>query len=71
MELVGELNLISPATGNPVREKQIADVTDPANPKPLVQVAGDQSPEDSVAQDPAAVPKAYRSVFIWQDGQAA
>ncbi len=47
------------------------DVTDPANPVPLVQVAGDQSPEGSVVQDPGEVPKSYHSVFIWQDGAKA
>lgn len=48
------------------------DVSDPANPKILVQGAGDQSPDDtSTNQDPNAVPNSAHSIFIWQDGAKA
>jgi hypothetical protein len=47
------------------------DVTDPANPKTLVQGAGDRSPEGSVVQDPAVAGNSYHSVFAWQDGPRA
>ncbi len=47
------------------------NVTDPANPVPLVQGAGDRSPEGSTTQNPMAVAKSYHSVFIWQDGPRA
>lgn len=47
------------------------DVTDPANPKTLVQVAGDRSPEGSTVQNPANAPNSYHSVFVWQDGSRA
>ena len=47
------------------------DVTDPANPKTLVQGAGDRSPEGSVVQDPAIAGNSYHSVFAWQDGPRA
>jgi hypothetical protein len=47
------------------------DVTDPANPVPLVQGAGDRSPEGSEVQDPGEVGKSYHSVFVWQDGPRA
>ena len=47
------------------------NVTDPENPVPLVQGAGDRSPEGSTVQNPALVAKSYHSVFIWQDGPRA
>lgn len=47
------------------------DVSDPANPQPLVQGAGDKSPDGSLAQDPSAVAKTTSSVFAWQDGARA
>ncbi len=47
------------------------NVTDPAHPVPLVQGAGDRSPESSEVQDPALVGKSYHSVFVWQDGPRA
>ncbi len=46
-------------------------MTDPENPVPLVQGAGDRSPEGSTVQNPALVAKSYHSVFIWQDGPRA
>jgi hypothetical protein len=54
------------------------DVSDPANPKILVQGAGDQSPDHDAGeafadttQDPAEVPNSAHSIFIWQDGPRA
>ncbi len=47
------------------------NVTDPAHPVPLVEGAGDRSPEGSEVQNPAQVAKSYHSVFIWQDGARA
>jgi hypothetical protein len=47
------------------------NVTDPANPVPLVQGAGDRSPEGSTVQNPAIPGNSYHSVFIWQDGPKA
>src|SRR6185503_13799699 len=58
------------------------DVSDPANPKILVQGAGDQSPDEPPAgedevgfadttQDPAEVPNSAHSIFIWQAGGSA
>src|SRR5215210_494031 len=55
------------------------DVSDPANPKPLVQGVGDQSPDEPPAgedeagfadttQDPTKVPNSAHSIFIWQQG---
>jgi hypothetical protein len=46
------------------------NVTDPANPQPLVMNAGDQSEEGSTVQDPSATPKSYHSVFVWEDRTA-
>jgi hypothetical protein len=58
------------------------DVSDPANPKILVQGVGDQSPDEpaggadeagfaDTTQDPAKVPNSAHSIFIWQDGGKA
>jgi len=47
------------------------NVTNPTNPVPLVQGAGDRSPEGSTVQNPALVGKSYHSVFMWQDGPRA
>jgi hypothetical protein len=55
------------------------DVSDPANPKILVQGVGDQSPAADpgeafapTAPDPAeGAPNSAHSVFIWQDGPRA
>ena len=49
------------------------DVTNPANPQPLVQLAGDRSPDGSLVQspNPAVLANSYHSVFVWQDGNQA
>ena len=58
------------------------DVSDPANPKVLVQGVGDQSPDEPPAgeeevgfadttQDPAKTPNSAHSIFVWQDGPNA
>lgn len=49
------------------------DVSDPKDPKVLVQIAGDKSPDGSLEQStaPAVRPKSYHSVFVWQDGPRA
>jgi len=48
------------------------NVTNPAVPVPLVQGAGDRSPESSETQNPlSTVSNAYHSVFVWQDGPRA
>ena len=54
------------------------DVSDPASPKPLVQGAGDRSPDRarnearaSTVQDPAQIANSTRSIFLWKDGAKA
>ena len=54
------------------------DVSDPADPKPLVQGFGDRSPDHApdepkapTTQDPTQMPNSAHSIFIWQDGQEA
>jgi len=47
------------------------DVSDPANPVPLVRGAGDRSADGSLVQDPTEMPNSTHSVFIWQDGAKA
>jgi hypothetical protein len=47
------------------------NVTDPTNPVPLAQGAGDRSPYSSETQDPSLVGNSYHSVFVWQDGPRA
>ena len=48
------------------------DVSDPANPRTLIQGAGDRSPDDtSLVQDPTRVANSAHSIFIWQDGPRA
>ena len=44
---------------------------EPGSPVPLVQGAGDRSPEGSTVQDPAIAANSYHSVFVWQDGPRA
>ena len=46
------------------------DVTNPANPVPLVRNAGDLVPEDE-ADPPRSFAASYHSVFVWQDGPRA
>jgi len=46
------------------------DVSDPANPKVLIQGAGDTSPTGSLAQEGGPA-NSYHSVFVWQDGPRA
>ena len=68
-----------PCGTNGVGGFDLYDVSDPANPKILVQGAGDQSPDEPPAgedevgfadttQDPAEVPNSAHSIFIWQAG---
>ncbi len=45
------------------------DVSDPANPRTLVQVASDQ--HETSATDDTLIPNSYHSVFVWQDGPRA
>jgi hypothetical protein len=50
------------------------DVTDPANPKPLVIAAGDKSVPPTQANPnpaPRAKPNSSHSTFLWQDGPKA
>ena len=61
-----------PCGTNGVGGFDLYDVSDPANPKTLIQGAGDRSPDDgSVVQDPTVVPQSAHSVFVWQDGPRA
>ena len=64
-----------PCGENGVGGFDLYDVTNPAQPTPLVQGAGDQSSDEpegvglgSTTQDPAAVPTSAHSIFLWQDG---
>ncbi len=47
------------------------NVTDPANPVPLVQGAGDQDLDNDPNTPPDPVANSYHSVFVWQDGPRA
>jgi hypothetical protein len=47
------------------------DVSNPADPKVLVQVAGDRGGDGVLAPQDQARPNAYHSVFVWQDGPRA
>ena len=48
------------------------DVSDPTNPKTLVQGVGDQSPDDNtLVQNPTEIPNSNHSIFIWQQGPRA
>ena len=67
-----------PCGENGVGGFDLYDVSDPANPKILVQGAGDQSPDHDpdeafadTTQNPAEVPNSAHSIFIWQDGGKA
>ena len=60
-----------PCGANGVGGFDLYDVSDPANPKTLIQGAGDRSPDGSLVQDPAVVPQSNHSIFIWQDGPRA
>jgi hypothetical protein len=64
-------------TGNP-GGFDLYDVSNPADPKILVQGAGDRSPDHAdgnpfapTTQNPQEVPNASHSVFMWQHGQNA
>ena len=68
-----------PCAANGVGGFDLYDVSDPADPKILVQGFGDQSPDhaDGRARSPRrrrtrqAVPNSAHSIFIWQDGAEA
>jgi Ca2+-binding RTX toxin-like protein len=47
------------------------DVSNPANPVPLVQDAGDRDPDNNPATPERAFANSYHSVFVWQDGPRA
>ena len=47
------------------------DVSDPANPKVLVQGAGDLDPDNDPSTPERAFANSYHSVFVWQDGPRA
>ncbi len=47
------------------------NVTDPANPVPLVRNAGDKDPDNNPATAPRTISNSYHSVFVWQDGPRA
>jgi len=47
------------------------DVSNPAEPEPLVIAAGDRSPTGSLVQDPTEAANSAHSVFVWQDGSRA
>jgi len=61
-----------PCGANGVGGFDLYDVSNPANPRILIQGAGDQSPDDGdEVQDPAEVPNSNHSIFVWQDGPRA
>jgi hypothetical protein len=47
------------------------DVSNPADPKVLVQVAGDRGGDGVLEPQDQARPNSYHSVFVWQDGPRA
>ena len=47
------------------------NVTNPENPVPLVQGAGDKDPDNDPATPDRAVANSYHSVFVWQAGPRA
>jgi Ca2+-binding RTX toxin-like protein len=47
------------------------DVSNPANPVPLVRNAGDTDPDNDPATAPRPFANSYHSVFVWQDGPRA
>ena len=67
-----------PCAANGVGGFDLYDVSDPADPKILVQGFGDRSPDHAdgnpfapTTQDPGAVPNSAHSIYIWQDGAEA
>ncbi len=60
-----------PCTANGEGGFDLYDVTNPADPQPLVLAAGDRSPESSLVQTPTEAANSAHSVFIWQDGGKA
>ena len=60
-----------PCGTNGVGGFDLYDVSDSALPKILIQGAGDQSPESSLAQNPLEKPNSNHSIFVWQDGPRA
>jgi Ca2+-binding RTX toxin-like protein len=47
------------------------DVSNPANPVPLVRNAGDRDPDNDPATAERPFANSYHSVFVWQDGPKA
>jgi hypothetical protein len=47
------------------------DVSDPANPRTLVQGVGDRDPDNDPTTAERAYANSYHSVFVWQDGPRA
>jgi LVIVD repeat-containing protein len=47
------------------------DVSNPANPVPLVRNAGDADEDNDPTTDPEPFANSYHSVFIWQNGPRA
>ena len=47
------------------------DVSDPANPVPLVRGAGDRDRDNDPATPQEPLANSYHSVFVWQDGPRA
>jgi Ca2+-binding RTX toxin-like protein len=47
------------------------NVTNPANPVPLVRNAGDKDPDNEGPGAPRAISNSYHSVFVWQNGPRA
>jgi RTX calcium-binding nonapeptide repeat (4 copies)/PA domain/LVIVD repeat len=47
------------------------DVSNPANPVPLVRNAGDLDPDNEGPDPPRDFANSYHSVFVWQDGPRA
>ena len=70
-----ELGLANP-TCTPTDQTQggfdLFDVSDPANPKPLVRGFGDMGADEPNATNPAThqMSNEYHSAFVWQDGNS-
>ncbi|MDA0183943.1 Ig-like domain-containing protein [Solirubrobacter phytolaccae] len=71
----GDVLAVNNESCGPVGEGgfDLYDVSDPANPKTLVQAAGDRTPDDDTAsgEDPSVAANSAHSIFIWQDGAKA
>jgi Ca2+-binding RTX toxin-like protein len=64
-------NVPQPLAGGNFGGFDLYDVTNPANPVPLVMTAGDRDDDNNPNTAERAAPNAYHSVFVWQSGPRA